>query len=175
MSKKRTTPSMKVELSDALRAISGSVLAVANHRSSDKRIRHLGYDTLARFYGKPEDWMSDGYIRNALYQYREQIAAEHALWFKADDADHEGLLWTACPMWGVGVWEPVRISERAMRDGTRMSNMAQWGMQWRPSHAPFFRRLDQHGKKLHSSAHKLSNASRENNPLKLLEPGDDDE
>jgi hypothetical protein len=125
----------------------------ANSSDRTMRYRRWTYDELANQYGDPEDWRYDGSVRRMLCgaEARQRLMNEFCLFWKADDADHAGLLFTADPFTGAE-WERARIADRTERDGRHLTAVCEWGEEVRPSFRTEFRRIGKVGKRLTSAS-----------------------
>ena len=145
-----------VRLSPALLTIRLDALPRANGESRLMRYRRWLYPELAELWGEIEDWKSDGRARNTINgpAAREHVMEEFGLIWKADDADHQGLLFTADPLTGVE-WTRDRIADNAERDGRHLTTVCRWASKMRPSSRSEFRRVEKFSIKLPAAGSEL--------------------
>ena len=100
---------------DALRACFHQIeLDVLHRLNKPQKYRHYTYEELAALSGhEPEDWKSDGWIRRMMYGLagRSWLEGDFRLWFKADENNHAGLVFTADPRLGLAWFVDLKTDE----------------------------------------------------------------
>lgn len=145
-----------------LSVIRQDALTRANIANRAMRYRRWRYDRLeseCERLGCPADaadWRHDGRVRRMISgrSSRERLVAEYGIGWKADMADHDGILFTADPLTAVE-WTLAREAEGAERGGRHICFMTRWAAEARPTYRSEFRRYEKHAKKLTSSGAKL--------------------
>lgn len=102
-------------------------------RNNTKKFRLYEYDDLADMHGEIEDWKCEGRVRRMMYgsEGRRWLLYEFKLWWKSDDAEHSGLLFTADPRTGIE-WERNRRADRTHRDGLMLREFSDYATKVNP-------------------------------------------
>ena len=139
--------------------------------SYKKRFRLWSYEQLANLTGEPSDWMCEGRIRSALngLNTRRWLQENHRMWWKADEKEHTGLMFTCDPRTGAE-WDRARIADRTHRDGVYLEEMAECAEGLQPTFRAHFRKIKKTGKKLKATGEALKRLG-DPNLLKLLGVG----
>ena len=170
MSPDRSTK--KEGLREVLLHIRQACLQVANRR---KRYFFFSYERLAEVsHATPEDWMCDGWIRNTLMgrDARRWLYQEYDLWWKADEEEHLGLLFTCDPITGVD-WDRTREAASFHAGAVYLRDSACYGEHLRPSNRPHFRKVKDTANRVAAGAKKLKELG-DAERLRLLGVGGED-
>jgi len=146
---------LKDDLRAALLVIEKDALQRVNYKM---RFRLWSYENLSNIPcgGEPEDWMCDGRFRRALtgMAARRWLQEDHRLWWKADDMEHTGLLFTADPRTGIE-WDRARIADRTVNDGIYLSETADCAERLQGTFRAHFRKIGRAASHLKASGDKL--------------------
>ena len=157
----------KEGLRDVLLSIRATGLLVANSR---KRWFLRSYGSLGTEYGGADAWCCDGWIRNAISgrAARLWLQDDFGLWWKADDQEHEGILFTCCSTTGLE-WDRARETNSMQAGATYLMDTVHRCEQLRPTHRPFYRTIGDAARQMSKIAKKLKEAG--DAAQQLLPPG----
>lgn len=149
--------SLGEKLLPAFRVIQEDALLTKESTRPGNRVRLWTYERLARLYGEPEDWMCGGKVRSWLYvrENRLALASDLFLWFKSDEGDHNGLLFTCCQTTGLE-WLRRYVADDTERNGRHLQQASTIAHTNDGRYGDYFRRVGDRAKHLTAQGQKLT-------------------
>ena len=144
---------LRKELVKTFRIIERDALQRVDYK---QRYRLWTYEQLVNLFGDVDQWKCGGRVRNLISggEARLWLLEEYRLWWRADQRDHLGLLWTCDPRTGIE-WARAMIAERTHRDGLFLSRAASMSQVLQPSFRNHFRKIMDCSDKLRNVAGKM--------------------
>ena len=107
-----------------------------------RKYRLWSYEQLSNLYGTIDDWKCQGKVRVMLTggSARLWLLEEYRLWWRADMANHDGLLFTSDARTGVEWWRGM-VADRTHRDGFNLSAACNMAIELQPTFKDHFRRI----------------------------------